>query len=305
MTEKMIQSDNVLRIGTRGSALAIAQTDMVIQALSKQYADYRFEKVILKTKGDRQLDKALLEFGGKAVFVEEFEELLQSGRIDLAVHSAKDMPVQLMDGLEVSGVLERGCPLDVLVCTKNGIVKKTYKNKDEAFVIGTGSLRRRAQILQKYPHTVCKGLRGNVNTRLEKLRRGEYDAIILAAAGLERLGLQQEEDLIYEYLTVEEMVPAACQAIIAVEAKKGSKAAQMMKSVSDSDAWLSFQTERKALEYLGADCHAPVGIFSKKVGERIQIELYSGQNGVSVHQQAEGEIVDRDAILQKLCGKSG
>lgn len=328
MSAGQVEKKKVLRIGTRGSALAVAQTDLVIQALAEKYTEYRFEKVLLKTKGDRQLDKALLEFGGKAVFVEEFEELLQNGKIDLAVHSAKDMPVELMDGLEIAGVLERGCPQDVLVCTKNGIEKKAKYEKakalladrkvcleeekrafsadageTEAFVIGTGSLRRKAQILQKYPYAVCKGLRGNVNTRLEKLRQGQYDAILLAAAGLERLGLQREKDLYYEYLTVDEMVPAACQAIIAVEAKKGSTAAKMMHSVSDADTWICFRAERKALEYLEADCHEPVGIFSKKIGDMIRMELYSGQNGVHIHQQAEGKIVDRDAVIRKLCGK--
>lgn len=178
-----------VRVGTRSSKLALVQTELVIDALRKRFPQVDFQMVTMSTRGDRDTSRALLEFGGKAVFVEEFEEAILKGDIDIAVHSAKDMPMEVMDGLMIAGTLPRACPQDVLIY-KSG---RTF-GRNDSFVVGTSSLRRQYQIREIYPNAVCKNLRGNVGTRIQKLKDGEYDAIILAAAGLERLGIIEKTD---------------------------------------------------------------------------------------------------------------
>lgn len=257
-----------IRIGTRGSLLALAQTDLFIAQLQKQYPGIACEKVILKTAGDKILDKPLLEFGGKAVFVTEFEDAIREGRIDYAVHSAKDMPTELAEGLTVACVLPREDARDVLV-TRKGTKPAEWKQA----VIGTGSLRRQTQILALYPDAVCKSLRGNVPTRLEKLKTGEYDGIILAAAGLKRLRLQSSPEFDYTYLGLDEMVPAGGQAIVAVEGRRGSEQ-EFLKAVTDEKAALELEAERFILNKLEAGCHEAVGVFA---------EITSGETVPEMH----------------------
>lgn len=206
---------SVIRIGTRKSELAKIQTGLVVSKLQEAFPEYEYEIVYMTTKGDKEKDSPIPSFGGKAVFVEEFEQALLDDTVDLAVHSAKDMPNPCKDGLTVAGVLERACVQDVLIYKK-----ETSFTKDSVFTIGTGSLRRQCQIKKMYPNAVCKSLRGNIGTRLNKLRAGEYDAIVLAAAGIRRQGIDNDSDFVYEYLSVKEMLPAAGQAVIAMETKK-------------------------------------------------------------------------------------
>ena len=177
-----------VKVGTRGSMLALAQTELVIKALKERFSQIDFQMITMSTRGDRDTSRALLEFGGKAVFVEEFEEAILKGDIDIAVHSAKDMPMEIMEGLTISGTLPRACPQDVYIY-KSG---RSF-DRNDSFVVGTSSLRRQYQIRDMYPNAVCKNLRGNVGTRIQKLEDGEYDAIILAAAGLERLGVIEDK----------------------------------------------------------------------------------------------------------------
>lgn len=178
-----------VKVGTRGSKLALAQTELVIKELKGSFPLVDFQMVTMSTRGDRDTSRALLEFGGKAVFVEEFEEAILKGDIDIAVHSAKDMPMEIMDGLTIAGTLPRACPQDVLIYKRG----RTF-DKNDSFVLGTSSLRRQYQIKDMYPNAACRNLRGNVGTRIQKLADGEYDAIILAAAGLERLGIIGKTD---------------------------------------------------------------------------------------------------------------
>lgn len=165
--------EKVIKIGTRGSLLALEQTNQVIAALKEKYPHLHIEKVILRTQGDKILDKPLFEFGGKGMFITEFEEALAEERIDLAVHSAKDMPIELADGMVIAGVLPRADVRDVLV-TRKGVSGK--------LLIGTGSLRRQFQLKEIYPEAACISIRGNVPTRLQKVRDGEVDGVVLAAA---------------------------------------------------------------------------------------------------------------------------
>ena len=253
--ERAVRVSARIRIGTRGSRLALAQTELFVQRLKDAYPDIICETVVIKTTGDKIQNKPLSEFGGKAVFVTEFEEAIQNGVIDYAVHSAKDMPSELSDGLDIVCVLPRADVRDVLV-TKAG---RTIREPDAA-VIGTGSLRRRAQFLERYPHALIRPLRGNITTRLEKLKNGEYDGIILAAAGLSRLGLLSDRELEYTYLDTAFMTPAGGQAFIAVEGKRGG---QDLFAVTDRRAARELSAEREILKMLGAGCHEAVGVYAR------------------------------------------
>ena len=162
-----------LRIGTRGSALALKQAKMLEEALSV-FPEMKTEIVVLKTQGDKILDKPLLDFGGKGVFVTEFEEAILNGTIDVAVHSAKDMPMELADGLCVGAVLHRADVSDVLLLSETGLIKH---GNGEELLVGTGSLRRQCQLQKLYPHMKFRSIRGNVPTRMKKVMEGECDGI--------------------------------------------------------------------------------------------------------------------------------
>ena len=277
----------IIKIGTRRSALAMAQTALVVDAIKKAYPEITCEIVQIVTKGDKILDRPLLSFGGKGVFVSEFEQALQEGRIDLAIHSAKDMPMDLADGLSIVGTLSRADVRDVLI-----------KRKDlghEVKVVGTSSLRRKTQVEQLYP-VICKDIRGNVGTRLDKLNSGEYDAIILAAAGLERLGIQGEE-YTFEYFNPEQFIPAGGQAIIAIEGRKGDPISELIQKISDQDAKESLETERKVLHLLNAGCHEAVGVYSVKKEDTMTVFLY--YKGHKTY-QVEGPVEERLHLAETI-----
>lgn len=282
-----------IKIGTRASALALKQTEMVMQAIKERYPDVAFEVVSMKTKGDKLLQAALTEFGGKGAFVSEFEEALLDGRIDIAVHSAKDMPMELADRLDLWMVLKRADARDVL------ITKIEESKKEQKPVIGTSSLRRELQIGQLLP-VQCKLLRGNVPTRIEKLRKGIYDGIILAAAGVERLGLDREEDLCYHYFSYDEMIPAGGQGIIAVEGRKEDELRSLLETCSDRKAELELETERFILKKLQAGCHEPVGVFSEVDKDNITIRLLLENNGKPYRGKITGKVSERFSLAEEL-----
>ena len=277
-----------IRIGTRGSKLALAQTELFIDALHVFYPEVECEQIIIKTKGDKILDKPLVEFGGKAVFVTEFEEAIKEGRIDLAVHSAKDMPMELMEGLDIVCTLKREDVRDVII-TRAGEKVGNISSP----IIGTGSLRRQCQIRALYPDVKCESLRGNVPTRIEKLRNGQYDGIILAAAGLKRLQLHNEPDLSYEYIEIDKMVPAAGQGIIAIEGVAGHLT-ELLENINDEKSKIELFSERMVLKKLGAGCHEPVGVHSEY--------RQDGYVVLSVMKECNGQIIKADGkeLLQNI-----
>lgn len=265
-----------LRIGTRGSQLALAQTELFIRCVKECYPDVECEKVIIRTTGDKILDRPLVDFGGKAVFVSEFEQAISDGTLDCAVHSAKDLPTELADGLAAVCVLPREDARDVLLTRADGT--------DAPHVIGTGSMRRQAQVREWYPDAVCRSLRGNVPTRMEKLRAGECDGIILAAAGLKRLGLDRESDLSYRYFTEEEMVPAGGQGIIVIEGRREDLA--FYEKMTDNEAAQALAMERFVLERLQADCHEAVGVYAKLCGSPEKVDVM-----LSLMRDIDGRVV--------------
>lgn len=248
----------------------MAQTNQVIAAFRTRFPDVEIETVVLQTRGDKILDRPLVDFGGKGIFITEFEDAVRSGEIDLAVHSAKDMPIELGKGLVIAGVMPRADARDVFV---------TRKESGCLSVVGTGSLRRQCQLKSLYPQAVCKGIRGNVTTRLSKLRNGEYDGLILAAAGLERLGLLEEEDLEYCFFSFDEMVPAGGQGIIAIEGRSEDDISNMVKEISDDRSFYELKLEREILGVLDAGCHEAVGTLSQCSNASVRIRLIREMNG--------------------------
>lgn len=244
----------VIRIGSRESLLAQAQTDMVIAELGD--LGYECEKVLFKTTGDKMLDRPLRDFGGKAVFVTEIEDSLLAGDVDIAVHSAKDMPGELADGLGIAACLPREDVHDVLV-TRKGTAR------EDIHVLGTSSLRRQCQVSRYLSDVEVKDLRGNVPTRIRKLKEGEYDAIILAAAGIRRLGIDEDPELNYEYIDFDDSIPAAGQGIIAIESKDSGEIHDIAAKLNRPESMTRLMAERKFMRVIGADCHDAVAAYSE------------------------------------------
>lgn len=297
-----------IRIGTRGSRLALEQARLVQEALegalgricSRQISDPVTELVILHTKGDRIQDKPLASIGEKGVFASEFEEALLEGRIDLAVHSAKDLPMALAPGLDIAAVLPRGDVRDVLVVPKGGrcpvwgcrpgLVSESFcpatgeagaesEEEKRLFVIGTSSRRRQMQALRLWDNVVCENIRGNVDSRLRKLQEGGYDGIILAKAGLDRLGTYSawEEQFDFYPLHPGAFLPAACQGIIAVEARQDSPAAVLCRQITDPDTELCFKVEREVLSMLSADCSEAAAAWCRQEAAGLVLDaMYAG-----------------------------
>jgi hydroxymethylbilane synthase len=247
-----------MRLGTRGSALAPAQAKIVAEAAGDA------EIVEIKTSGDRG------QAGGdKARFVREIERALLDGEVDLGVHSAKDLPTGLPDELQVAGVPEREDPADAYVGEAASLA-----DIPEGARVGTASLRRRAQLLAARPDLEVAELRGNVDTRLEKLHAGEYDGIVLAAAGLRRLG--REGEIAFRFLPGE-MTPAAGQGALALEARRGDGGSvEAAAALSDETALLEVIAERAAVADLDATCHTPVGVNARLDGDLLRLDAFVG-----------------------------
>lgn len=277
-----------LKIGTRRSKLALVQTEMVISAIKAKFPDIDIETVYIVTKGDKILDKSLSVIGGKGVFIAEIEKALTSGEIDLAVHSAKDLPAELADGTVIGAVLHRGDARDVLVTRKNIPLKNNP-------VIGTGSQRRKTQFLKIYPDAVFADIRGNVDTRLDKLADGLYDGIILAAAGLKRLGFENDERFDIRYFSTDEFIPSACQGIIAVQSR-ANEYNDILSLTDDYETHICFDTERKILRLENSDCSSPMGAYSFIDNGRIHIITDRHRTGQG---SADGKISEWSELAYK------
>lgn len=249
-------SGTTLRCGTRGSALALAQTASVVRLLQEKDPDLQVETVIIETDGDRLANVPLADAGGKGLFVEKIEEAMKDGTIDFAVHSGKDLPTVLPAPFLVAATPMRGDRADVLL-TRAGtpMPSKSY----EGFVIGTSSERRRVMAELQFPGCRVQLLRGNITTRIEKLRSGEYDGILLAAAGLDRLK-PDLGGLTLTRLDPSEFIPAAGQGILACEAMHRTEAVRILKKIDHAGTHTLFDAERKLMQLLNAGCHSAAGV---------------------------------------------
>jgi len=252
-----------LKLGTRGSELALYQANAVA-ALLRQHAGVSCEIVMIKTSGDRLSEASLSEIGGKRLFVKEIEDALLAGDVDLAVHSSKDMPAVLPDGLEVGAVLPREDPRDAVVLPADQAAAMSFeeivRKLGRAPRIGTSSIRRIAQLTRVFPGAQFLPIRGNLGTRLRKLDTGEFDAIVLAAAGLRRL---DQAARISATVPVDACVPAPGQGIIAVEIRSDDERTKsLVAQIGDENAAHALRAERAVVTRLGGGCQMPIGAFA-------------------------------------------
>ena len=283
-----------LRIGTRGSALALWQARAVASLI--EVHGRSSEICIIKTAGDRLQDAPLSEAGGKGLFVKDIEDALLAGTVDLAVHSAKDMSVRLPEGLDVPAVLPREDSRDALVLP-DGV--KTLAPQPG---IGTGSVRRSAQLRRAYRDARFLPIRGNVDTRLRKLDAGEYDALVLAAAGLVRLG---REERITVRLSHDDCVPAPGQGIVAIEARlDDADTAGVLRAINDVRSAACFEAERAVVSALGGGCELPLGVVAVHTGDRLVIQaLVTSPDGLrQVRRRIEGDASQPAELGTRLAG---
>jgi len=254
-----------IRIGTRGSQLALYQAEKVKATLQEIFPDLQVELEIIKTKGDKILDVALSKIGDKGLFTKEIENALVDGTVDLAVHSLKDLPTMLPEGLKLGAVLERGEFRDALV----SVTGKTLATLKAGDVVATSSLRRIAGLLKINNQIVIKDIRGNVNSRLKKMEDGYCDAMIMAAAGLQRLGL---EKYITEIIDPEVILPAVSQGAIAIETRIGdTEIEELMAKLNHIETWEAITAERAFLAKLQGGCQVPLGCFSVIENEKLTL----------------------------------
>lgn len=258
-----------LRIGTRGSKLARAQATLVCDALAAAHPELRLpgalEVVVIRTTGDRVTDRPLAELGGKGLFCKEIEAALLAGEIDLAVHSMKDLPTWLPDGLVIGAVLEREDPRDVLIARQ----PTTVAGLPGGAVIGTASVRRQAQLLARRPDLEVVSFRGNVDSRLAKLAAGEVYATLLARAGLKRLGIDPAGALT---LPTEEMLPAVGQGAVGIECRAGDGAAlERLRAIDHPPSNVCLGAERALLAALDGSCRTPIAGHAELDGDRLRL----------------------------------
>ena len=244
-------------IGTRGSKLALWQTNFIKSKIKCLFSDLNVDLKIIKTMGDKITDRPLAMVGGKGLFVKEIETALLNKEIDLAVHSMKDMPGELPEGLVIGAIPERENPFDVLISKDNSLLADYKKGAK----IGTSSLRRASQIKYIRPDAEIESIRGNIDTRIQKLKAGDYDAIVLAAAGLRRLGQGKQ---ITEYLDETVMIPAVGQGALCIETRENDgDIAEIMEKLDHHDTRICVTGERAFLKQIEGSCHIPVACFGK------------------------------------------
>jgi hydroxymethylbilane synthase len=302
-----------LRIGSRGSQLALWQAHHISDLLRQQGHEVELE--IIKTTGDKITDVALAKVGTKGMFTKEIEEALEAGTVDLAVHSLKDLPTELAGPFEIAAITKRVDPRDAFLSVKYN----TIDELPQGARVGTSSLRRQAQLKQRRPDLEIYPLRGNVDTRVRKLEEGEYDAIILAAAGLTRLGKTQ---LVKQIIPAEIMCSAAGQGALGIEIRLGdTRMREILAFLNDPDARAGTICERALLNKLGGGCQVPIGAYAVVNGGSITLtaicarpdgttvlrEVQTGTDPVELGERT-GDILLRrgaDKILEEVYGEAG
>ncbi len=287
-----------LKIATRKSALALWQAEHVAGILASM-ADVDDVKLVpMSTRGDEVLDRSLQKIGGKGLFIKELEVAMQEGRADLAVHSMKDVPADMPAGFCLAAVLKRSNHRDALV-TRD---RRKLGELDAGAVVGSSSLRRQAQLRMMRPDIDVQPLRGNVNTRLVKLDNGDYDAIVLAATGLERLGLERH---ISQQFSVDEMLPATAQGVLGVEclaARDDIRA--LLAAINDDTAHVTTTAERAVARALQASCQSPVAAFAESDGRRVSVTaLVALPDGSRfIRKSAAGDAAAAEQVGERVAG---
>jgi hydroxymethylbilane synthase len=284
-----------LVIATRRSRLALWQAEHIATLLKGFHAGLKVELLPLSTRGDELLDRRLDQAGGKGLFVKELETAMAEGRADLAVHSIKDVPADLPPGFALAAITAREDPRDVFVSKKF----KSLQTMPKGATVGTSSLRRSSQITERFPHLEIRLLRGNVDTRIAKLDRGEYDAIVLAAAGLTRLGLAAR---ISARLEVDEMLPAPGQGALGVEClARSAELAALLAPLADPATTLCVRAERAVSRALGGSCTLPLAAYAEYLEKRLRLRaLVASSDGRRVIRcDLQGDAADPQGLGER------
>ena len=285
-----------IKIGSRASRLALVQADIIIRLLKEKYPQYTYEVVKIQTMGDKILDKTLDKIGGKGLFVKEIQNALIEGDIDLAVHSMKDMPADAPEELVLAAITKREDPRDVLV-TRD---KVSFNQLPSRAIIGSSSLRRQSQLLSLRGDLDIRSIRGNVETRIKKIDLENMEAVILAAAGLKRLGLEHQ---IHHYFDVEEFIPAVGQGALGCEVrKKDEELNEMLKEINHQDTYGSVMAERSFLRLLEGGCHVPIGAYGRKEGNELVVSgMVANPDGSKIlRERVTGSFNDFEEIGKAL-----
>jgi hydroxymethylbilane synthase len=283
-------------IGSRGSKLALWQADFVRKAIQQYFPDFTIQIKVIKTSGDTRKWSKLWEMGGKGVFTKEIEDALFQGEIDLAVHSLKDLPTVLPKGLGLGAVPDRETPTDVLISKENVLLE----HLPEGARLGTSSFRRRAQLLRLKPHLKMEEVRGNVPTRIRKVHEGLLDAVVIAKAGVVRLGLQE---WITQEFSFDEILPAPGQGALAVEIREeDDEARNLLSPINQEDYFDATSGERSFLEHLGGGCRLPIAAYGEVQGEEFFLDgLVASPNGQKmVRKKISGMKKDSEVLGKKL-----
>jgi hydroxymethylbilane synthase len=285
-----------LKIGTRGSKLALTQANFVAEKIKKIMPEAEIEICVIKTSGDIMQEISLLKIGGKGVFVKEIEDALLSSAIDLAVHSMKDVPTEIPEGLEFAAILQREDARDILASRDNRKIEQMPKGAR----IGTGSLRRSAQLLDILPDAVIVPLRGNLDTRLRKIETENLAGVIVAAAGMKRMGLVQR---ITQFLPVELMLPAVGQGALGLEVRTGdNELKKILAKINHAPTNTEIAAERAFLRCLGGGCRLPIAALGKLEGDKLSLEglVASPQGSGIIRDKVKGTVFEAEELGKKL-----
>lgn len=294
-----MQPTRSLIIASRESALAMWQAEHIRDRLQALHAGLRVSILGMTTQGDRILDVTLNKIGGKGLFVKELEQALQEGRADLAVHSMKDVPMMLPEGFALPVIGEREDPRDAFASNKCQLLSELPPGA----IVGTSSLRRESQLRARYPHLAIQPLRGNVGTRLRKLDENQYDAVILAAAGLIRLGLQNR---ITAYLSVEDSIPAVGQGALGIEIRAGrDDLLPLLAPLNHAETAACVRAERQVSRRLGGSCQVPLGAHGVLKNGQLHLHGFvaSPDGRTFIHDRVEGDLSNPEALGDALSEK--
>ncbi|BBM01056.1 hydroxymethylbilane synthase [Microbulbifer sp. GL-2] len=284
-----------IRIATRESALALWQANYVKDRLQQAHPKLQIELLPMTSRGDQVLDIPLTKVGGKGLFVKELEVAMLEGRADIAVHSMKDVPMEFPEGLHLPIICEREDPRDAFVSNQYA----SFEELPQGAVVGTSSLRRQCQLLDQRPDLQVKFLRGNVNTRLAKLDAGEYDAIILAAAGLLRLKMRER---IRSFLPTDVLLPAGGQGAVGIEARSDSELDTLLRPLHCTETAARLSAERALVKRLNGGCQVPIGCYAELQGENLWLRgLVGSPDGVTmIRAECRGAAADGKTLGTQL-----
>lgn len=284
-----------IKVGSRESKLAILQTEIIMDLIRKNNPDIELELITMKTTGDKILDRTLDKVGGKGLFVKELDKALMEEKVDITIHSLKDMPMETPKELPIVGLSQREDPRDVL------ILPKGVDTLDESKPIGTSSFRRELLLKNIYPNMKVDWIRGNLQTRLQKLDSGQFSGIILAAAGIKRLGL---EERISRYFSPEEMLPAAGQGVLAIQGRLGEDYS-FLDNINDINTNITSTAERSFVKALDGGCSSPVAAYATVFGNMLTLKglYYNEETKGYIIGEALGDVKDAYSIGENLALK--